>query len=303
MAVPPAPSRLLDKISEAAERLARGMEEGVYRSGRIALEQRGGVLVGVGGLERGFVVVGDLHGDTRSLETILASTGDLPLVLLGDYVDRAPPEDQALLLEAVLDQYLEGRGAVVLRGNHEPPRGLEPYPHDYPYALAQLYGREKGLEIYRASRRLFELLPYALVMPGLAIMLHGGPPTTSRGSNIVEYLGGPGYPPPQDILEEILWNDPSETVRDRAPSPRGAGSLWGETVTLRALRLAGDGRLIIRGHEPVLTGYKWNHGERVLTLFSKLGAPYHAHQGAYLLCGAPWDLRDAGGCIRTYTLP
>ena len=32
--------------------------------------------------------------------------------------------------------------------------------------------------------------------------------------------------------------------------------------------------MIVRGHEPAYSGYKWNHDGRVLTLFSRIGPPY-----------------------------
>src|ERR1043166_4066276 len=65
------------------------------------------------------IAVGDVHGCSRALATLLDAIGPEPddrLVLLGDYVDRGPDS------RGVLDQLISlvGRCRVVpLLGNHE----------------------------------------------------------------------------------------------------------------------------------------------------------------------------------------
>jgi protein phosphatase len=43
-----------------------------------------------------------------------------------------------------------------------------------------------------------------------------------------------------------------------------------------------NAKILIRGHEPCEEGFKINHGGKVLTLFSRKGAPYFNEHGAYL---------------------
>jgi protein phosphatase len=82
-------------------------------------------------------------------------------------------------------------------------------------------------------------------------------------------------------LEEMLWSDPYEMDEEISASPRGAGRLFGEKVTIEALRRF-NVKILIRGHEPCEEGFKINHRGKVLTLFSRKGSPYFNSHGAYL---------------------
>ncbi|MDM7275373.1 MAG: metallophosphoesterase family protein [Thermoprotei archaeon] len=261
----------------------------------------GGVVI-VEDFKGPLAVLGDIHGDYGTFSKILDDVegeGVIDsglLILLGDYVDRGPPEGQVETLMRIAELKLEmGDRLVALRGNHEPPENLVPYPHDYPYVLEQLFGRDKALELYRKSLAVFNSLPHALVLKGKALLVHGGPPTRLAGS-LEDYLG---WDRRVEVIEEILWNDPSELVETRAPNPRGAGSLWGRRVTDKALSLSGAS-IIVRGHEPALEGYKFNHGRRVLTLFSRLGEPYFNIAAAYIVCGDVEELspQNVALCLR-----
>lgn len=65
------------------------------------------------------LVVGDIHGCYRSLDTLATFAGFTPedrIVTLGDYVDRGP--DSRLVIEWLIDRNAKG-GLIPLRGNHE----------------------------------------------------------------------------------------------------------------------------------------------------------------------------------------
>jgi hypothetical protein len=251
------------------------------------------------------IIIGDIHGDFYSLSKILNelnSLSDFFFIALGDYIDRGPAEGQVLSLYELLklkEEFTEK--VILLRGNHEPAPGLEPYPHDFPYALASLYGTDKAKELYGLTRELFEELPYAIVIREVALLVHGGPPTFNLEKNEPEYLGYASWPPNLKVLEEVLWNDPSDFIEVRAPNPRGAGSLWGIKVTREVLKKL-NVALIIRGHEPALEGYKLNHENKVLTLFSRLGSPYYNPQAAYVFCDDLDSLiKNVVRCIKTFS--
>jgi protein phosphatase len=83
------------------------------------------------------------------------------------------------------------------------------------------------------------------------------------------------------LLEDLLWNDPDEKVPGVSFSSRGAGNLFGKKITQEVLgRL--HAKILIRGHESSNVGFKINHDGKVLTLFSRKGAPYFNRYGAYL---------------------
>lgn len=258
-------------------------------------ERRGGVIsTRAGGT---FAIVGDVHGDLETLQTILREAerrADF-LVLLGDYIDRGPPEGQVGVLEELYSlKVAMGERAVLLRGNHEPGLDIVSFPHDFPFALRLLFG-ESWRELYMASVRLFEALPHALILKEGLLALHGGPPVEPAPDPLA-YLASARE---EGRLLEILFNDPTEAPVRAAPSPRGAGYLWGAAVTEMALKTVGA-RLIVRGHEAPPQGFKFNHGRRVITLFSRLGSPYFNHRAAFMIC-APEDMSSPEKCIVTVT--
>lgn len=239
-------------------------------------------------------VIGDLHGDYPTLRSILSKyrSSDL-IVFLGDYVDRGPWKDQILTVYTILESKLNGMPIVMLRGNHEAPTGLEPAGQDFPYAILEYYGDYAGV-LLDLHIQMWDSLPHALVIEGVALLLHGGPPTIKLDSPVNEYLGG--VVESRDVLEEILWNDPIEEDVIRKPNPRGAGSLWGRPVTEIALRKI-DGKLIIRGHQLTFKGYSWSHKGRVLTLFSSKIPVYNLERAGVLSCGVDEISPECTDCI------
>jgi len=268
-----------------AEKLGSLLREEARGGGSEYFEAKGGVRF----VEEAssIMVVGDIHGDIDTLIQIF-SQARIPerlgerntlLVFLGDYIDRGPAQIEVLALVTLLKAMHSGR-VILMRGNHEPPPGLNPYPHDFPSRLLSLYGGE-GRGIYRRFYEDFQLMPYATVVPGRLLMMHGGLPTYNymEAGTLEEYLEAGREPSPR-LLEEILWNDPDDTVDEWMPSPRGAGRLFGPKVTERVCRVFGCS-LVVRGHQSCMEGYRYNHGGRVLTLFSRLGPPYFNSKAAY----------------------
>lgn len=237
-----------------------------------------------------FLIIGDLHGDLGTLRTILSRTsherlakGELTLVFLGDYVDRGEYQVETLLTVLLLKREFP-ENVVLLRGNHEPPENLKPYPHDYPSILRSRYGYIRGLEIYDKSLEVFDKLPLVLVVRNQFVALHGGLPTETfkKEVSLVEYFMGKSQSEYFEVMTEILWNDPIESSHYRIPSPRGVGYLFGRPVTewfLHTFRF----NIVVRGHEAVDRGFKLNHGGKVVTLFSRLGPPYYNSRAAYMV--------------------
>ena len=231
------------------------------------------------------LVIGDLHGDFESLVLILREskflqkmekTGDATLIFLGDYGDRG--EKPAEVYYAILKLKLAyPKQVVLLRGNHEGPKDLMASPHDLPLRFQVRFG-EDWVSIYEKTRDLWSCLYNAVFVEGRFLMVHGGiSPEINNLQDIAQAREGHN----EALLEELLWNDPVEGMRGVSSSPRGAGKLFGKDVTEKVLDRLGA-KILIRGHEPSGTGFKIDQAGRVLTLFSRKGAPYYNMHGAYL---------------------
>jgi diadenosine tetraphosphatase ApaH/serine/threonine PP2A family protein phosphatase len=199
------------------------------------------------------------------------------LIFLGDYGDRGARSTEVyytiLKLKLAFPEQV-----ILLRGNHEGPEDLMASPHDLPLQF-QFKFKEDGRAVYSKVRELFACLYNAVLVEERYLMVHGGlsPEITSAqdlaNANMTH--------PENDVLEDLLWSDPNDTIKSVLYSPRGAGKLFGKSVTEKVLQKLGV-KILIRGHEPCEEGYKLNHDGKVLTLFSRKGAPYFNAYGAYL---------------------
>ncbi len=288
----------LEELSKAAFKASVWEEASITgQAAGLMLEERrrgcskDGLLKVEGGLVRlpsrgELLVVGDIHGDLESLLFILkdsrflekAEAGEkVTLTFLGDYGDRGSSSPEVYYVVCRLKVDFPGR-VVLLRGNHEPPGDLTPVPYDLPYQLHSKY--EKAWEeAYGRILELHEALPQAALAEGKYLLLHGGVPSRLKSLEDIAYAHEKH--PAESFLEEILWSDPDERLTGVAPSPRGAGLLFGPDVTGRVLETVGA-RTLIRGHEPVDSGVHAGQGGLTLTLFSRKGPPYFNSHAAYL---------------------
>lgn len=231
------------------------------------------------------IVVGDIHGDLNSLVHILENSRflkrglkeNVSMIFLGDYGDRGVYSPEVYYIILKLKEWFP-ENVILMRGNHEGPKDLLASPHDLPSQLQKKFG-ENWREAYAKLRELFDYLYNAVLVSERFIILHGGVPSQA---NSIDDLAYAHKTHPKDThLEEILWSDPNDEIKGTYPSPRGAGKLFGEDITEKFLKML-NVRVLIRGHEPSENGFKINHHNKVLTLFSRKGAPYYNSYGAYL---------------------
>jgi diadenosine tetraphosphatase ApaH/serine/threonine PP2A family protein phosphatase len=267
------------KTVENAIDLLRG-ESG--RLGNLAVSER---LVKLEPLGEA-LVIGDLHGDLDSLVKILESSGftqkmtqrkDATLIFLGDYGDRGAYSAEVYYTVLKLKLAFPEQ-TVLLRGNHEGPEDLLASPHDLPMQF-QFRFKENWRTAYAKTRELFAYLYNAVLVEERCLMVHGG--LSPNISSIQDLAHANVTHPEQEFLEDLLWSDPNDMVKEVLYSPRGAGKLFGKKVTENALKKL-NVKILIRGHEPCEEGFKLNHDGKVLTLFSRKGAPYFNAYGAYL---------------------
>ncbi len=231
------------------------------------------------------LVIGDLHGDFESLIIILQSsrfvekmekTKEAALIFLGDYGDRG--DKSAEIYYAILKLKLAfPRQVILLRGNHEAPKDLLGYPHDLPFQFRNRFGEDWKMA-YEKTRALSAYLYNAVFVEDRYLMVHGGVSPQIRS---LQDIAQAQENRNEALLEDLLWNDPDESVKGVSFSPRGAGKLFGKRVTEEVLGKL-NAKILIRGHESSDIGLKINHYGKVLTLFSRKGSPYFNKYGAYL---------------------
>ena len=232
------------------------------------------------------IMVGDLHGDLESLIYILKETNFLQkvnqdkrtfLIFLGDYGDRGSYSVEVYHVVLKL-KLLFPQEVILMRGNHEGPEDLLASPHDLPMQFHARFGG-KWKNAYSKTQELFNHLYNAVLIEKRYLMIHAGLPAKAKTIEDLAYAHIEH--PKQRLLEDMLWSDPTETIKGVYESPRGAGKLFGQDITNEVLK-GFNVKILIRGHEPCRNGFKVNHRGRVLTLFSRKGPPYFNVQGAFL---------------------
>jgi calcineurin-like phosphoesterase family protein len=205
------------------------------------------------------IVFGDSHGDWRSTEEAVdrSRAGERCLIGLGDYVDRAPDDCGAGSVANAL--YLLGLAAeapdrvYLIQGNHELVRRIAVRPHHLPEEVDSLWGPDRTR--YDRILGLLERGPLAMTTPNGAYLAHAGFPRGKLPSPWTRAFDSPS----EERLAEITWAE-----CDASRIRRGATPPWGERELDQFLEATGL-RLMLRGHDPDLTGRPLYHG-RCLTL-------------------------------------
>jgi protein phosphatase len=226
--------------------------------------------------------VGDLHGQLKSAKQVLRLAGKLSvdhLVFLGDYVDRGPL--QLELLEFMLKLAIRNpKKIIVLRGNHESEEMNKRY--GFTQALRETFPNWNDFQqAFEACIQAYEFLPLVVTTP-YTVGLHGGIPENGSLEDIRL------IPKPHSkltslereqalilaqILEEIQWNDPDETMQNGFnPSIRGGNTkIFGREALSQFLEAANKKRLI-RSHEASRGSFASFWDNHLIHIFS--AAPY-----------------------------
>lgn len=232
------------------------------------------------------LVIGDLHGDLKSLSAILIEsafiekmqkTKQATLIFLGDYGDRGAYSVELYFVVLSLKLAFPEQ-VILLRGNHEGPEDLMVSPHDLPLQFQYRFKDDSGMA-YLKIRKLFDYFYNAVYVSERYLIVHGG--ISPEISSLKDIAQARQRHPKEATLENLLWSDPDETIDGTASSPRCAGLHFGKKVVETVLEKL-NAKILIRGHEPCKQGFKINHEGKVLTLFSMKGAPYFNEYGTYL---------------------
>src|SRR5919197_3599349 len=131
------------------------------------------------------VIVGDIHGDSKSLFKVLGDIGFErflanpynKIIFLGDYVDRGSDSIAVLYSICYLKQKYPD-SIILMRGNHEAPLEFPFSSHDLPFQIIDYFGEKLGKWIYNKKvLTFFRLLILTTVIKNQLLIVHGGLPT------------------------------------------------------------------------------------------------------------------------------
>ncbi|ORX80968.1 Metallo-dependent phosphatase [Anaeromyces robustus] len=206
------------------------------------------------------VIAGDVHGQYTDLLRIFDRMGHPPktnYLFMGDYVDRGKKSlETILLLLAYKVKYPEN--FFLLRGNHECA------------SINRVYGfydeckRRANLKVWKTFTDLFNCLPVAAVVAGKIFCVHGGLSPSLHTMDDILKIKRPTDVPEFDLLNDLLWSDPSETAQD---CERGVSYCFGKSVVQEFLT-RNDFDLVCRAHMVVEDGYEFFGNRILVTVFS-----------------------------------
>ncbi len=207
--------------------------------------------------------VGDTHGDLESTVPIvrrfIREKYDRA-IFLGDYVDRGLMQIENINYLLAL-KLLHPEKVILLRGNHETPMA-----NRY-YGFMDEVSDTFSIEFYNFYSKLFSYLPYASLINGEILCLHGG---LAKGLNTIKQIED--LPSEVEIrnpiLFQLLWNDPRDGVKGFIPSDRGGGIFFFGKDVYETFAKNNNVKYLIRAHEVFRNGFHWYFDGSVLSLFS-----------------------------------
>lgn len=213
------------------------------------------------------IFVGDIHGDSGAVESILEQTKfienmergnkDQFLVFLGDYADRGGDQVKTVVeVMKLKDRYVNN--VVLLRGNHEEKEIGE--RDGFKNSLTEKYGDAEGAKLFEKYNTMVEEMPGVVVTGNGIIGVHGGIPNEEIGS-----LKGLND---KERLQQMRWNDPSAGLDERSPNPRGEGiQYFGKKPFERFMEKIGA-KTMIRSHQQIEQGSDVTFDGKLTTIFS-----------------------------------
>eukprot|EP00036_Acanthoecidae_sp_10tr_P007853 CAMPEP_0182924916 /NCGR_PEP_ID=MMETSP0105_2-20130417/8001_1 /TAXON_ID=81532 ORGANISM="Acanthoeca-like sp., Strain 10tr" /NCGR_SAMPLE_ID=MMETSP0105_2 /ASSEMBLY_ACC=CAM_ASM_000205 /LENGTH=314 /DNA_ID=CAMNT_0025062737 /DNA_START=43 /DNA_END=987 /DNA_ORIENTATION=- len=201
-------------------------------------------------------VAGDIHGQFYDLEELFRTGGAPPAtryIFMGDFVDRGYYSLETFTRLMTLKAKFPDR-IVLLRGNHETRQITMVYGF-YDECMTK-YGNANA---WKYCSKVFDLLSVAALIDGRILCVHGGLSPEVSTIDQIRTIDRNKEIPHEGAFCDLVWSDPDEVER-WAISPRGAGYLFGATVTKEFNNRNGVD-LICRAHQLVQEGYKYMFGE------------------------------------------
>ena len=138
----------------------------------------------------------------------------------------------------------------------------------YDECLKKITKKDEGIEIYNKINELFDLLQLSAVIDNKYFCVHGGLSPELKKIEDLNNLERKNEIPEKGIITDLIWSDPKENINNFVPSAKGAGQFYGEKAVNDFIQENKNIEMIIRSHELVDNGYKYQFNNKLLTVFS-----------------------------------
>ena len=237
----------------------------IYLKAKEILDQRKNIAI----LNTPLIICGCINAHFEELKDIFKICGDISenkYLFLGDYVGRGwNGLSTFMLLILYLIKYPNNR--TLLRGNHD-SRTMSIMYGLYDECLKKIEIKDEAEDIYNKINELFDLLQLAAVVDNKYFCIHGGLSPELKKIDILNNIERKKEIPEKGIITDLIWSDPKEEVNEFEPSKKGAGQFYGEKAVNDFIKENNNIEMIIRSHELVDDGRKFQFNNKLLTVFS-----------------------------------
>jgi serine/threonine-protein phosphatase PP1 catalytic subunit len=210
------------------------------------------------------IFIGDLHGELQrilSVQQYMQKYNNCYFIFLGDYADRGPEQIETFNLAMALTLAYPQR-VLMLRGNHESDEIAARY--GFYNAVARKY----STDVFKYYSRVFEVLPIAAYHKNMVFACHGGVPEDATSIEEIQALNRRNPNFPNDIIFQMVWNDPREGMFRFRPNTRSTRARYYGQEAFDTFMKNIDAQVMFRGHEVVPDGYYTFFQERLISVFS-----------------------------------
>jgi protein phosphatase len=208
-------------------------------------------------------IIGDLHGHVLDLFRVLGTFGLPPrrnYLFLGDLVDRGEFSTEVVVLVLTL-KVLFPTNVYLIRGNHEFADMIR--NTGFSDELHAIYHSD---EAELAVLDAFAWIPIGAMIGSSVLCVHGGiGPCVEQLSQIAN-ISRPLVSYDDDLVQALLWSDPTAITGGFQSNSRGLGYLFGADALAKFLAAHGL-RYLVRGHECVQGGVEFQLNRRMATVF------------------------------------